>query len=108
MMSALLHDLHRVARTDRSVAIYIAKGHGEWEVTLFNVITLGEAVLAPHHVGQLCLWLGRNGRRAPVRRSRRLILAVIAMEFGSDRGSPVRRYTAGLPRRCLDTKSRRI
>ncbi|MGI9369694.1 MAG: pyridoxal-phosphate-dependent aminotransferase family protein [Ruegeria sp.] len=47
MMPGIAADLRRVARTDHSVAIYIANGHGTWEAALSNVIAPGETILAP-------------------------------------------------------------
>ena len=45
MVPTLVADLKRVARTDASVAIYIANGHGAWEAALANVLSRGDAVL---------------------------------------------------------------
>ena len=45
MVPGIVADLKRVARTDGSVAIYIANGHGAWEASLANVLSRGDTVL---------------------------------------------------------------
>lgn len=47
MMSGIVADLKRVARTDGHVALYISNGHGVWEAALANVIAPGDKVLVP-------------------------------------------------------------
>lgn len=42
---SLVPDLRAVARTEASVAIYIANGHGAWEAALCNVLSPGDTVL---------------------------------------------------------------
>lgn len=41
----VVHGLKRVARTEGSVAMYIANGHGAWEAALANTLAPGDRVL---------------------------------------------------------------
>jgi alanine-glyoxylate transaminase/serine-glyoxylate transaminase/serine-pyruvate transaminase len=45
LTDTLHHDLKRVARTDGDSAIYVANGHGAWEVALANTLSPGDTVL---------------------------------------------------------------
>jgi alanine-glyoxylate transaminase/serine-glyoxylate transaminase/serine-pyruvate transaminase len=47
MMSGLVVDLKRVARTEHHVAMYIGNGHAAWEAALSNVITPCDKVFVP-------------------------------------------------------------
>ena len=46
MVDGIIPDLKKVAKTSGEVAIYIANGHGTWEVALTNTLSLGDRVLA--------------------------------------------------------------
>ncbi|MEM9711556.1 MAG: aminotransferase class V-fold PLP-dependent enzyme [Actinomycetota bacterium] len=45
LTAGLKHDLGRVARTAGDTAIYVANGHGAWEVALANTLTPGDTIL---------------------------------------------------------------
>lgn len=45
LTDAIHSDLKRVARTEHDCAVYIANGHGAWEVALANTVAPGDTVL---------------------------------------------------------------
>ncbi len=46
IVSGIIPDLKRLAKTDSDVAIYISNGHGAWEAALTNVVSKGDKILA--------------------------------------------------------------
>ncbi len=121
MMTGLMADLRRVARTQHHVAMYIGNGHAAWEAALSNVVAPGDTVLVPATGrfgigwGDMATGLGAKvevidfGKSSPMDLARveetlradtgHQIKAVLAVHV--DTSSSVRNDVAGL-RRVLD------
>ncbi len=90
----VIPDLKSVARTEHSVAIYIANGHGVWEAALSNVIGEGDTVLVLA-TGRFCEGWGEMAKGLGAK--------VETLDFGNSNAVDLAQVEAALK---ADTKGR--